>query len=317
MATHRFDKKDFFAVPNSKINLSKVSSKPKNGNAEKERTKEFMGEDLSYLREQQEKLFAENKQSLVIILQGMDAAGKDGCIDHVFSGINPQGCTVTSFKAPNSEELEHHFLWRPMRFLPPRGKIAIFNRSYYEEVLVVRVHPKFLDAQRVPKLKSIDDLWPQRFEEIRQFEKMLTSHGTKLIKFFLHVSQDEQIKRLYARLEDPTKHWKVNLGDFDERKRWPQYEQAFEEMLAATSTEATPWYIVPADAKWYARAVVADLIAQHLDELDVKYPTVPHDTSEQYQRMAVDLRAQHPHLGSCNDENQKSDSKKKKKNKDG
>lgn len=313
MANHRFDKKDFFAAPGSKINLSKVGTKPKDGDALKDQIKGFMAEDLVYLREQQEKLFAESKKSLIIIFQGMDAAGKDGCVDHVFSGINPQGCDVTSFKAPNSEELEHHFLWRPMRFLPPRGKIAIFNRSYYEEVLVVRVHPKFLDAQRIPKLKSVDDLWPQRYEEIVQFEKMLNGHQTKVIKFYLHLSQDEQIERLYARLDDPEKHWKVNLGDFEERKCWPQYQKAFEDMLSATSTPSSPWYIVPADTKWYARAVVADLIAQHIDELDVKYPEVSEETSKAYQQKAAELRAEYPKLGSQETGEKKSGSKKTKK----
>ncbi len=179
-----------------------------------------------------------------------------------------------------------------MRFLPAKGKIAIFNRSYYEEVLVVRVHPAFLNSQRLPQLKSIEQLWPVRFEEIKTFERMLTDHGTRVVKFFLHVSPSEQLKRLRARLEEPEKHWKVNLGDFDERGHWLEYQQAFEEMLSATSTKHAPWYIVPADEKWYARAVVADIVAQQLESMKVDYPKVPAEQSVKYLALASQLRTE-------------------------
>jgi PPK2 family polyphosphate:nucleotide phosphotransferase len=205
----------------------------------------------------------------------MDAAGKDGTIRHVMGGINPQGCVVSSFKAPNSEELQHHFLMRPMRCLPKRGMIGIFNRSYYEEVLVVRVHPEFLKPQVLPTLRRGESLWEHRFAEIRQFEEMLTRHGTTVIKIFLHVSQKEQRKRLLERLKDSTKHWKFNAGDLKERALWDKYEEAIDAMLPATSTKAAPWYVVPADDKWYTRAVVADIITQHLQKMDLKFPEVP------------------------------------------
>lgn len=186
--SHRFKSKDFLVQPGRKLSLAEISTTPGNELDSEEHAESVMADDLQFLQDAQEKLYAENRQSLIIIFQGMDAAGKDGSIRHVFSGINPQGCVVHSFKAPNGEELQHHYLWRPMRFLPPRGKIAIFNRSYYEEVLVVRVHPEFLTKQRLPDIKSTDELWPLRFKEIKTFEKMLTSHETQVIKFFLNVS---------------------------------------------------------------------------------------------------------------------------------
>lgn len=294
MPNRHFKKKLFFVEPKSTVKLNKISTQPHASMSSKEVAQASIAEDSEMLKSQQERLYAESKQSLVIILQGMDAAGKDGCIEHVFSGVNPQGCSVTSFKAPNAEELEHHYLWRPMRYLPPRGKIAIFNRSYYEEVIVVRVHPEFLNSQRVPKYKSLDQLWKRRFEEIREFEQMLHSHGTQVVKFFLHVSPEEQLKRLLARLDDPNKHWKFNAGDLEERKKWSEYQTAFEELLPATSTPESPWYVIPADSKWYARAVVADLIAQHLEAMKVDYPKVPLEVSEKYTKLAEQLRLENP-----------------------
>lgn len=289
MTKHRFKSRDFRVQAGQALSLAKISTGPGKELESEEQALTAMADDLAYLQKSQEKLYAEDRQSLIIIFQGMDAAGKDGCIRHVFSGINPQGCVVHSFKAPSEEELEHHYLWRPMRYLPARGKMAIFNRSYYEEVLVVRVHPSFLDRQRLPDVKSIDHLWPLRFKEIKTFEKMLTSHGTQVIKFFLHVSPEEQLKRLAARLKDPDKHWKVNLRDLEERKHWHQYQTAFEEMMAATSTDSAPWYVIPSDAKWYARAVVADLVAQRLETMQVDYPQVPEEQSAKYLALADEL----------------------------
>ncbi len=313
MSKHRFKSKDFLVHSDSKLSLDKLGTKHGNELPSEDTAVAAMGDDLKFLQKAQDKLYAEDRKSLIIIFQGMDAAGKDGCIRHVFSGINPQGCVVHSFKAPNEEELEHHFLWRPMRFLPPKGKIAIFNRSYYEEVLVVRVHPEYLAKQRLPELKSKDKIWQHRFKEIRTFEEMLTSHDTHIIKFFLHVSPEEQLNRLVTRLNEPEKHWKVNLGDFEERKHWDEYQKAFEEMMSATSTDEAPWYVIPADDKWYARAVVADLVAQHLEKMRVDYPKVPEEDSARFFQLAKDLSEQNNLDVSAQKKNNKADRDKKSK----
>ena len=298
MSKHRFKKKDFFVEPDKKINLSKIDTDSPKKFAEdgkdKKTAKKLIADDLKNLKVQQEKLFANRQQSLIIVLQGMDAAGKDSCIEHVFGGINPQGCNVQGFGPPSSEELQHHYLWRPMQFLPKRGMMAIFNRSYYEEVMVVRVHPEFLDAQVLPKLKSRAGIWKHRFEEIKSFEEMLYQHGTRIVKIFLHVSQEVQLERLVDRLEEPDKHWKVNLNDFEERKLWSKYEHAIEQMLSGTSTDDSPWYVVPSDSKWYARSVVADLINQHLDDMKVEFPDTPSDVSKRYLELAQQYRGDSP-----------------------
>jgi PPK2 family polyphosphate:nucleotide phosphotransferase len=274
MKKHRFDPKKFRVKEGETLKLSKIATKAGDELEGKSEGFEALFKDLEQLQEAQDKLFASGQRSLLVILQGMDTSGKDGIIRHVFRGMNPQGCRVIGFKAPNSEELGHHFLWRSMRFLPPKGLVSIFNRSYYEEVLVVRVHPKFLDSQNLMPYKKLSDLWKRRYEEIRMFEKTLVESGTSVLKFYLHVSRDEQRKRLLERLETPDKHWKFNAGDLAERKLWKEYEQAFEEALPATSTKQAPWYVIPADDKWYARATVADLIAAHLESLDLEYPKV-------------------------------------------
>ncbi len=217
---HRFQSKKFRVAEGEKIRLRKISTEAGKELADKERAAEAIAADVTFLQEAQQKLFASASHSLLIIFQGMDASGKDGVVRHVMNGVNPQGCRVYSFKAPNSEDLQHHFLWRPMRFLPERGMISIFNRSYYEEVLVVRVHPDFLKPQRIPKLKDLDELWEQRFEEIKNFERMLVQSGTSVLKFFLHVSRGEQKKRMLERLSDPTKYWKFNERDLVERSLW-------------------------------------------------------------------------------------------------
>lgn len=290
MAKHRFNHKKFRVESESKIKLRKISTE-----AGKELSKECaaqeMQADLKTLSEYQEKLFSSGRNSLLIIFQGMDASGKDGTVRHVMSGINPQGCRVYSFRAPNSEEVQHHFLWRPMRFLPERGLICIFNRSYYEETIVVRVHPEFLNAQMLPPMKNPDDLWEQRFEEIRNFEETLSRNGTKIIKFFLHVSRDEQKMRLLERMKEPEKNWKFNERDLVERGLWADYENAFEAMLPATSTKKSPWYIIPADDKWYARAAVADIIAANLQEMNPEYPVVSEETRLKYAELAKQLEA--------------------------
>lgn len=273
--THQFDLKKFRIPPGEKLRIRKLPTSSPSIDGMKEKATQALASDVSALQGAQERLYADGKQSLLVILQGMDAAGKDGTIRHVMGGINPQGCVVSSFKAPNSEELQHHFLMRPMRCLPKRGMIGIFNRSYYEEVLIVRVHPEFLRPQVLPSLRKGESMWEHRFSEIRHFEEMLTQHGTTVIKFFLHVSQKEQRKRMLERLTDPSKHWKFNAGDLKERALWDKYEEAIDAMLPATSTKAAPWYVVPADDKWYTRAVVADIITQHLQKMDLKFPEVP------------------------------------------
>jgi PPK2 family polyphosphate:nucleotide phosphotransferase len=290
MQNHRFNARKFIVEGNSKIKLGKISTESGNELAGKSQGAEALEADIQSLQGAQERLYAANRRSLLVILQGMDTAGKDGIIRHVLRGVSPMGCRVHSFRAPNTEELEHHFLWRPMRFLPPKGMIAIFNRSYYEEVLVVRVHPKFLEPQNLLPYKSLDDLWERRYREIRSFEKTLADSGTSVLKFYLHISRNEQRKRLLERLQEPSKHWKFNPGDLEDRKLWPQYIDAFEDALSNTSTPEAPWYVIPADDKWYARAAVADIISAHLESLDLQFPEVSKDVLSQFENYSKALR---------------------------
>jgi PPK2 family polyphosphate:nucleotide phosphotransferase len=290
MTQHRFDAKKFRVKEGDAIKLSKIATKAGDELNKKTDGVEALENDIGTLQAAQERLFASNSRSLLIILQGMDTSGKDGTIRHVFQGVNPQGCRVYGFKAPNDDELGHHFLWRPMRFLPTKGMISIFNRSYYEEVLVVRVHPAFLKPQNLMPYDNLDSLWRRRYEEIRVFEKTMVESGTSVLKFYLHISRDEQRKRLLERLEKPDKHWKFNPRDLEERKFWNDYEQAFEDALTATSTKHAPWFVIPADDKWYARAAVADLIAEHLESLDLQYPEVSPEETAKYAAYAQSLR---------------------------
>jgi PPK2 family polyphosphate:nucleotide phosphotransferase len=226
------------------------------------------------LAEAQELLYAADTWSLLIILQAMDAAGKDGIIKHVMSGVNPQGCQVFSFKQPSDEELDHNFLWRCWKAVPERGRIGIFNRSYYEEVIVVRVHPEFLAAQRLPEQKFGEKFWQARYDDINNFERHLTQNGTAILKFFLHLSKEEQRQRFLARLENPDKHWKFSAKDVAERAYWDDYMRAFEDAISATSTDWAPWYIIPADHKWVSRALVANIIASTIKSLDLQFPQI-------------------------------------------
>jgi PPK2 family polyphosphate:nucleotide phosphotransferase len=226
------------------------------------------------LSQLQDILYAQNSHSILIIFQAMDAAGKDGTIKYVMSGINPQGCQVYNFKTPSSEDLDHDYLWRYSRCLPERGRIGIFNRSYYEEVLIARVHPEVLDRQNLPMIPKGEKLWPQRFQEINQFEQYLTNNGVVILKFFLNISKAEQKKRFLKRIDTPEKNWKFAPDDLAERQYWDDYQKSYEAMFQHTSTEAVPWYIVPADRKWYSRLLVADMINQRLEGLGLKYPTV-------------------------------------------
>jgi PPK2 family polyphosphate:nucleotide phosphotransferase len=226
------------------------------------------------LAEMQEKLYAQDVWALLLIFQGMDAAGKDGAIKHVMSGINPQGCDVYAFKAPTNEELDHDFLWREHKVLPSRGKIGIFNRSYYEEVLVVRVHPHLLKAEKLADELVTKHIWQERYEDINAFERFLTHNGVVIRKFFLHVSREEQKKRFLERLGDSKKNWKFSMDDIKERKFWDDYQEAYEEMVQNTATKRAPWYVVPADNKWYGRLVVASAIIEALNGLDLAFPDV-------------------------------------------
>jgi PPK2 family polyphosphate:nucleotide phosphotransferase len=240
----------------------------------KEHAEEMLQRGVAQMAELQDKLYAQDRWAVLLIFQAMDAAGKDGAIKHVMSGINPQGCQVYSFKAPSAEELDHDFLWRTMRCVPERGRIGIFNRSYYEEVLVVRVHPELLQKERMPPALVTKDIWEQRFEDICSFERYLTRNGIAVRKFFLHLSKKEQKQRFLARLEEPEKNWKFSSADIHERQHWEEYMKAYEDMIAHTSAAHAPWYVVPADNKWYTRLVVAAAIVQTLEELDLAYPKV-------------------------------------------
>ena len=254
--------------------------------------KETLQIGINALAAMQDILYAQDKWSLLIIFQAMDAAGKDGAIKHVMSGINPQGCQVSSFKAPSSEELDHDFLWRCQKHLPERGRIGIFNRSYYEEVLVVRVHEAILKGQKLPEKLVTKDIWEDRFQDIRNFEKYLNRNGTIVIKFFLNVSKEEQKERFIERIEDPEKNWKFSAGDVKERGYWNDYMHAYEELIKNTSTEKSPWYVIPADNKSYARIAIASAIITALDEMDLEYPTVSEEKLAELQAVKKALLAE-------------------------
>ncbi|MGD1061108.1 MAG: polyphosphate kinase 2 family protein [Methanomassiliicoccales archaeon] len=237
----------------------------------------------------QELLWASNIYSVLIVLQGMDAAGKDGTIKHVMSGVNPQGCRVYSFKVPTPEESDHDFLWRYFKCLPGRGEIGIFNRSYYEDVLVVKVHPELLDAQRMPPGKRGEKFWDERYRDINAFERHLSQNGTLILKFFLHISKEEQRKRLLKRLDDSDKLWKFEPSDLKERAFWDEYVKVYEAMLTETSTKHSPWYIVPADHKWAARALVAEIVAAEIERLNPSYPKVSEEKKRQFATAKAEL----------------------------
>ncbi|MEI7958395.1 MAG: polyphosphate kinase 2 family protein [Verrucomicrobiota bacterium] len=240
----------------------------------KEQAEELLQKGVVALSELQEKLYAQDKWAVLLIFQAMDAAGKDGTIKHVMSGVNPQGCDVHSFKTPSAEELDHDFLWRSSVALPERGRIGIFNRSYYEETLVVRVHPEFLDRQKLPAGLVGKHIWLERFEDINAYESYLSRNGVLIRKFFLHVSREEQKRRFLSRLEEPKKNWKFSMADAAEREHWDDYMHAYEETIRHTATAHAPWYVVPADNKWFTRLVVADAIVDTLKSLDLAFPKV-------------------------------------------
>ncbi len=240
----------------------------------KQHALEILEENRRKLSGMQELFWASNSYSMLIILQGMDAAGKDGVISHVMSGVNPQGCQVTGFKTPSEEELDHDFLWRYSKALPERGRIGIFNRSYYEDVLIVKVRPEVLEKNKLPPGSRGKQFWNQRYDDINAFEQHLVRNGTVILKFFLNVSKEQQRQRLLKRLEDPEKNWKFSLTDLSEREKWKDYMDAYQEVLEKTNTECAPWYVIPADKKWVTRASVSEILVSKIAELDLKYPTL-------------------------------------------
>lgn len=250
----------------------------------KEEAQALVEKGIARMAELQDKLYAQNSWGLLLVIQALDAAGKDSVIKHVMSGVNPQGCEVHSFKAPSTEELDHDYLWRTSKSLPSRGRIGIFNRSYYEEVLVVRVHPELLQQQKIPKKLITKDIWEQRFQDIQGFERYLSQNGIVVRKFFLYVSKGEQKKRFMERLDKPEKNWKFSAADVRERQYWDDYMKAYEEIIQHTSTKRSPWYVVPADHKWFTRAVVAAAVVETLESLDLAYPTVDPEKRKALQR---------------------------------
>ncbi|HET8783902.1 MAG TPA: polyphosphate kinase 2 family protein [Pyrinomonadaceae bacterium] len=251
------------------------------GAGDKGKAQEALERGVQLLAKLQDELYANDRWAVLLIFQAMDAAGKDGAIKHVMSGVNPQGCEVTSFKSPSHEELDHDFLWRCAKRLPERGRIGIFNRSYYEETLVVRVHPEYLQSQHIPNAQDEKRLWKQRFDDINNFEHYLTNNGIVILKFFLHVSKEEQKQRFLSRIDDASKNWKFSMTDVKERGHWDDYMHAYEQTVRHTATEHAPWYVVPADKKWFTRLVVASTIVQRLSALDLSYPKLSKDEQQQ------------------------------------
>jgi len=266
--------KPFRIVDGSHFRLKDFDPAETLGLKSKDHAKEALERGIARFSRLQEKLYAQDRWGILLVLQAMDAAGKDSTIKHVMSGVNPQGCQVNSFKTPSAEELQHDFLWRTWHCLPERGKIGIFNRSYYEEVLVVRVHPELLARESIPAQANLDNVWRRRFEDINAFEHYLSGNGFVVLKFFLHLSKKEQKRRFLERLDDPDKNWKFSMSDALERQHWEKYMRAYEEMIRNTSTKHAPWYVVPADHKWFTRLVVAEATIDALECLDLSYPKV-------------------------------------------
>jgi len=257
-----------------KFRLKDCDCADTSGVKNKKEAEKLLEESSKIVSSMQELLFAQDRWAMLLIFQGMDAAGKDGAIKHVMTGVNPQGCDVHAFKQPTHEELDHDYLWRCHKLLPERGKIGIFNRSYYEEVLVVRVHPQLLDAERLPEPLLTKHIWEERYKDINHFERYISRNGVVILKFFLNISKQEQRARLLSRLDDPEKNWKLQLSDVQERAYWKDYMEAYEEAIQNTAEKHAPWYVIPADNKWYARLVVASAIVEALHGLDLQYPDV-------------------------------------------
>lgn len=275
-----------------KVDLKEWPTKVKPYYDSKKTYKEQLGQYKDKMTEEQNMFYAQDRYSLLLIFQAMDAAGKDGAIKHVMSGVNPQGCQVYSFKQPSAEELDHDFLWRTTCRLPERGRIGIFNRSYYEEVLVAKVHPELLSNQRLPKeIENGKNFWEKRYESIADFEKHLIRNGTRVIKFFLHVSSEEQARRFLDRIDEPEKNWKMSLGDIEERKYWDDYMKAYEDCLEATSKKHAPWFVIPADDKKNARLIISQVIIEAFDNMELHYPEVSDAHREELLKIKGDLEA--------------------------
>ena len=272
--------------------LRKVDPRDTAGIRSKEQAQKHLEHDIGELTTLQEKLYAQDSWGLLLIFQAMDAAGKDGAIEHVMSGVNPQGCEVFSFKAPSAEELDHDFMWRTSQRLPERGRIGIFNRSYYEETLVVRVHPEFLQNQKLPPALVTRHLWKERFADINAFERYVTRNGYVIRKFFLHVSKEEQRRRFLSRLEEPEKNWKFSLADAKERGFWDRYMEAYEDMIRHTATSWAPWTVVPADHKWFARLVVAATVVDALKAIDPRFPGVSDEKKKELEAARAALEGE-------------------------
>lgn len=288
--------KDFLVKEGSKVNLKDFDTAYKGKALDKEQASALLDESRKELAKIQDKLYAHNRHSVLIIFQAMDAAGKDGAIKHVMSGFNPQGVKVQSFKAPSSAELDHQYLWRHMLALPSHGEIAIHNRSHYENVLVTRVHPEYIMAELLPGIETVKDIdknfWETRFKQIRRFEQTLVANGMVIIKFFLHVSKKEQKKRFLERIDDPKKNWKFSMSDLSERGHWNEYQKAYEDVLEKTSMDKAPWYVIPADDKWYARLAVAEVIFDTLKGLDMSYPKVSAKQKEELRKAKEALESE-------------------------
>jgi PPK2 family polyphosphate:nucleotide phosphotransferase len=285
--------KPFQVADGSHFRLKEFDPAETLGLKSKEHAKETLERGIARMAKLQEKLYAQDRWAILLVLQAMDAAGKDSTIKHVMSGVNPQGCQVNSFKAPSSEELQHDFLWRTSRALPERGMIGIFNRSYYEEVLAVRVHPELLGGEKIPGKLSTENIWQERFEDINAFEHYLAGNGIVVLKVFLHLSKKEQKRRFLERLDDSEKNWKFSMSDALERQHWDKYMRAYEDMIRNTSTKHAPWYIVPADHKWFARLVVAEAIIGAMEGLDLSFPKM----DAQRRKQLKDARAALEHEG--------------------
>ncbi len=290
----------FRVEPGSEVKLKRFKTEwtglPELDDLSKEEKKSkaaaFLERNLKELADAQELLWASDTHAVLVVLQAMDAAGKDGTIKHVMSGVNPQGCDVRAFKAPSPEELDHTFLWRQMRRTPERGKIVVFNRSHYEDVLVTKVHPELLEKANLPEGKRGKKFWNDRYDDINNFERHLTRNGTVVLKFFLHLSKGEQRKRLLSRLNEPDKRWKFSLSDLAERQYWGEYQDAYEEALSATSTEWAPWWVIPADQKFIARALVAAVLTRAIQSLDLEYPKVDEAQTARLDEARVALEAE-------------------------
>jgi PPK2 family polyphosphate:nucleotide phosphotransferase len=275
--------------PDKKFSLKKNDPTYTASFKKKEDALEKLQADINSIASYQDILYAQDQYALLVIFQAMDAAGKDGAIKHVMSGLNPQGCQVFSFKAPSAEELDHDFLWRCVKALPERGRIGIFNRSYYEEVLVVRVHPELLENEKLPTRSDGKKFWENRYGEINDLEHHLVGNGVVVLKFFLNLSKDEQKRRFLERIENPEKNWKFSIADANERKHWDAYMDAYEDMLRHTSTKWAPWYVIPADHKWFTRVAVADILLKTLQSLDLKYPGVSKGRKAELQKIRYQL----------------------------